>query len=77
MGTSVVIKLGLQLTAFLICLSILILKLSIPVLKSVSLTNKVLNIDLQIFWLAFKLSVDLKNVNFVKLLSSELDMLPI
>ena len=49
MGTSVVIKLGLQLTAFLICLPILILKLSIPVLKSVSLTNKVLNIDLQIF----------------------------
>ena len=49
MGTSVVIKLGLQLTAFLICLPILILQLSIPVLESVSFTNKVLNIDLKIF----------------------------
>ena len=70
MSTSVVIKLGLKLAALLICLTILLLQLSIPILESISLTDEVLNINLQVLRLAFKLRVDLKNVNFVKLLGS-------
>ena len=48
MSTSVVIKLGLKLAALLICLTILLLQLSVPILESISLTDEVLNINLQV-----------------------------
>ena len=50
-------------------------QLPVLILKGVTLSDEVLDIKLQVLSAALELGVDLENVDFVKLLRSQLDVL--